>query len=143
MDIRPALANIELALIKAGELSELAKEASGAQLAVAIAELKETLLEARHQCLAVRQGMSELEELLASQGQLFKGRGMYWRVIARQESRRSVLLEVLRRPGVAGPSALPSGRHQASPPVAALRVRALRPALRALAAAPLAHRAAT
>lgn len=81
MDIRPTLANIELALNKAGELSELAKEASGAPLAVAIGELKETLLEAKRQCLAVQQGMSELEELLASRDQLFKERDMYWRII--------------------------------------------------------------
>ena len=81
MDIRPALANIELALTKAEELSELAKEASGALLAVVIGELKEILLEAKRQCLAVQQGVSELEELLASRDQLFKERGMYWRVI--------------------------------------------------------------
>lgn len=81
MDIQPLAAAIEQALIQATALSEQAKEARGAPPADAIAQLRETLLRARRHCLAVQQQMSELEELLVSQDQISRERGMYWRFI--------------------------------------------------------------
>lgn len=80
MDLRPAIAALELALAQAEALAERAKE-PGAGLAGAIAELRASLLEVKRQCLAAQEDLSGLEELLAAHDQLTLERGMVWRFI--------------------------------------------------------------